>query len=87
MTKKTEYKEFGNLRLIDTQGFGDPNAYQYILWNRLVKDIHDWFCNDGLQAIVVPCMFPESGRIEQNSIDIIFQLLMTLTIVHPNFDR
>ena len=85
VTLKTEERKFGNLNLIDTQGFNDPTNEQNILWEKLSSDMTS--TNDivtkrsnGLSAVVVPIMVPLSKRVEDQSVQIVFEMLMNFSI-------
>ena len=80
-------KEVGSqFRLIDTQGFGDPNHRQAQLWYETVtalsniSDIN--FADDGLCAIIIPIMVSESLRIDDQTMAIIFESLLSFSLIH-----
>jgi hypothetical protein len=42
---------------------------------------------DGLGSIIYTIMVPESTRIEFHSIQLLYEIMMVLSIAHPNFEK
>ena len=40
---------------------------------------------NGIAAIIVPIMIPKSKRVEEQTIRFLYELLLALSIVHPDF--
>ena len=89
MTQDTIWHQELNFLLIDTPGLADPQTNQYKLWNNLVDKIHVNeeinLDRDGIGCIIVPIMVPVSCRVELASIDCLYQVLLLLTVIYPNF--
>ena len=76
--------------IIDTPGFGDPNISQMKLWNDLVSSFFQKENGVGLQkngvsAYVFPIMQSKGARLEGQSVTLLYELLILLTIIQPNF--
>ena len=87
VTQGIEVKTFGNFRLIDTQGFGDPKIHQPTLWlktvQKLMSNREADIRNEGIAMIVIPLMMSPALRIPDSGVTLIFEIFMLLTICYP----
>ena len=76
--------------IIDTPGFGDPNISQMKLWNDLVSSFFQKengvsLQKNGVSAYVFPIMQSKGARLEGQTVTLLYELLILLTIIQPNF--
>ena len=78
-----------NTYLIDSPGFADPKRTAAYLWEHLVKNLleEQQIDNDeGIPTIVFTSMINKGGRISNETVETIFELLLMLTVFYPDFD-
>jgi hypothetical protein len=80
------------LRGIDNQGFCCPDISNNYLWNKFKESLLKNeggadYTTSGIGCFAIPIMVPQDYQIDPAHIDVIYNLIMLLNLLSPEFNR